>query len=117
MHEGGGRVPLKITKRLPLSSSPPSSNEPLDIFKIKRWWRVWVGTSSKTVWLKASATSSSRPALLWVRRKTHKTCKPTAKLREELALQARAFSKRETTIYQELASLRQSEKEVKRLLF
>ena len=40
-----------------------------------------------------------------------------AKLREELTLQAKAFSKHETTIYQELASLGQFEKEVKRLLF
>jgi len=41
----------------------------------------------------------------------------TAKLREELALQAKAFSNRETAMYQELASLRQFEKEVKRLIF
>ena len=41
----------------------------------------------------------------------------TTKLREDLALQVKAFSKRETTIYQELESLRQSEKEVKRLIF
>jgi len=41
----------------------------------------------------------------------------TTKLKEELTLQAKTFSKRETTMYQELASLRQSEKEVKRLLF
>ena len=41
----------------------------------------------------------------------------TTKLREELALQAKAFSNRETTMCQELTNLRQSEKEVKRLLF
>jgi len=41
----------------------------------------------------------------------------TAKLREELALQAKAFSNRETAMYQELVNLRQSEKEAKRLLF
>ena len=40
-----------------------------------------------------------------------------AKLREESSLQAKTFSKRETALYQELASLRQSEKETKRLLF
>ena len=40
-----------------------------------------------------------------------------AKLREELALQAKAFSNRKTAMYQELANLRQSEEEVKRLLF
>jgi len=40
-----------------------------------------------------------------------------AKLREELALQAKAFSNREMAIYQELANLRQSEKEAKRLHF
>ena len=41
----------------------------------------------------------------------------TTKLREELTLQAKTFSKSETTMYQELASLRQSKKEVKRLIF
>ena len=41
----------------------------------------------------------------------------TTKLREELALQAKALSNRETTMYQELANLHKLEKEVKRLLF
>ena len=40
-----------------------------------------------------------------------------AKLEEELSLKTKAFSNRKTAMYQELASLRQSEKEVKRLLF
>jgi len=40
-----------------------------------------------------------------------------AKLREELALKTKAFSNCETAMYQELASLRQSEKDVKKLLF
>jgi len=39
------------------------------------------------------------------------------KLEEELALKTKAFSNRETAMYQELASLRQSEKDVKKLLF
>jgi len=39
------------------------------------------------------------------------------KLEEELALKTKAFSNREITMYQELASLRQSEKDVKKLLF
>ena len=38
-------------------------------------------------------------------------------MEEELALKTKAFSNRETVLYQELAYLRQSEKEVKRLLF
>jgi len=37
VHEGGGRALLKIVRHLPLSSSPPSSNKPLDVFKTKRW--------------------------------------------------------------------------------
>jgi len=41
----------------------------------------------------------------------------TAKLREELALQAKVSSNREAALNQELSSLRQSEKETKRLLF
>jgi len=41
----------------------------------------------------------------------------TTKLREELALQAKAFSNHETSMYQELANLRQFEKLAKRLLF
>jgi len=41
----------------------------------------------------------------------------TTKLREELALQAKTFSKRKIALYQELASLWQSKKETKRLLF
>jgi len=40
-----------------------------------------------------------------------------AKLREELALQAKIFSKRNAALNQELTSLRQLEKETKRLLF
>jgi len=39
------------------------------------------------------------------------------KLEEELALKTKAFSNRETAMYAELGSLRQSEKEDKRLLF
>jgi len=40
-----------------------------------------------------------------------------AKLREELALQAKISSKSEASLNQELSSLRKSEKETKRLLF
>ena len=40
-----------------------------------------------------------------------------AKLKEELTLKTKAFSNQETAMYQELTSLRQSEKEVKKLLF
>jgi len=39
------------------------------------------------------------------------------KLREEATLQAKKFAQRETTLHQELAGLRQSKKETKRLLF
>jgi len=39
------------------------------------------------------------------------------KLKEELVLKTKAFSNHETAMYQELASLRQSEKDVKKLLF
>jgi len=61
---GGGRAPLKITRHLPLSSFLPSSNKPLNVFKIEKWWRAWLGASSKTAWLKASGISSSRLVLL-----------------------------------------------------
>jgi len=39
------------------------------------------------------------------------------KLEEELAFEIKAFSNRKIALYQELASLRQSEKDVKKLLF
>jgi len=39
------------------------------------------------------------------------------KLKEELALKTKAFSNRETATYQELTSFRQSEKDVKKLVF
>jgi len=38
-------------------------------------------------------------------------------MKEELARQAQIFANRETTLNQELSSLRQSEKETKKLLF
>jgi len=37
VHEGGGRALLNITRHLPLPRSLPSSNEPLDASKTKRW--------------------------------------------------------------------------------
>ena len=40
-----------------------------------------------------------------------------ARMKGELALQAQSFANRETTLNQELSSLRQSEKETKKLLF
>jgi len=40
-----------------------------------------------------------------------------AKLKEELALKTKVFSNRETAMYQELASLRQFEKDAKKLFF
>lgn len=77
VHEGGGGGGRE-------SALSPSSNEPLDASKTKRWWRAWVGTSSKIVWLKSLETSSSRPD-------AQDSQSQSAKLREELTLQAKVF--------------------------
>jgi len=118
VHEGGGETAPEYCPMPPAPELPTFLQQALKCFQDKEMLeslrgnllqdRVAYGLGEFLVASSLALSKAQEAQELQVR---------MVKVEEELALKTKAFSNRETTMYQELPSLRQSEKDVKKLLF